>query len=239
MQSSARARKRAKSFVLEGERLIAAALASGCPPRYAIHHPNKNPPALKSIRESGKPCFAIHPSLLKKLSAVETSSGLLAVFPEIALPLPEKPKNILIMDAICEPGNLGVILRTAAGAAMEAVLLAPGCVDPYNPKTLRAGMGAHFRIPFRQLPWAEIAKYCDQLQVFLADAKGGQDYTQLEWGRKPWALILSNEAHGPSENAQQLTSQRLRIPLGNNSDSLNVAAAAAILLFEAKRQSAL
>ncbi len=66
---------------------------------------------------------------------------------------------MLILDALRDPGNLGTILRTAAAAGVEVVLLAPGCVDPYNDKVLRSGMGAHFRVPVISQKWGEIAAY--------------------------------------------------------------------------------
>ena len=132
------------------------------------------------------------------------------------------------------PAIWGAILRTAAGAGVAAVLLAPGCVDPFNPKALRAASGAHFRLPIRRCSWPEIAGHCRQLRVCLADANGEIDYRQHDWRELSWALIVSNEAHGASDEAHSLADLRLRIPLAHETESLNVAAAAAVLLFEAR-----
>ena len=89
---------------------------------------------------------------------METPPGLIAVLPRPQLPLPESIQKALILDAVREPGNVGTIIRTALGAGIDAVYFAPECVDPYNPKAVRAAAGAHFRIPLYRLSWNAIAK---------------------------------------------------------------------------------
>ncbi len=226
-------------LALEGDRLIDTALASGHQPTYVLHHPDYSGPTLAALRDTNVRCLLINPTLLARLSDVETPAGILAVFPEPQLPPPKKIERALILDAVREPGNLGAILRTAVGAGVDIVLLAPECADSFNPKAVRAAAGAHFRIPLRRLNWEEIAAASGEQRIYLADSSAGADYSTLDWARLPWALIVSNEAHGPSATARRLATERLRIPLANETDSLNVAAAAAVLLFEARRQAAL
>ena len=233
-----RARAHAGLLVLEGDRLIDTALASGYQPKYVLHHPDYSGATLAKLRETTTHCLPISPTLLAQLSDVETPPGILAVFPEPKLPLPNNIQRALILDAVREPGNLGAILRTAVGAGVEIVLLAPECADPFNPKAVRAAAGAHFRIPLHRLSWEEIAAVSSGQCVYLADSSAGVDYSAINWAHLPWALIVSNEAHGPSAAARRLATERLRIPLAEETESLNVAAATAVLLFEARRQSA-
>ncbi|HLU08834.1 MAG TPA: RNA methyltransferase, partial [Oceanobacillus sp.] len=140
-----------------------------------------------------------------------------------------------ILDNLRDPGNMGTILRTAAAAGVEVVLLSPGSVDAYNPKVLRGGMGAHFRIPVLEASWTRIAVYCRDLTVYLADMQGDVTYDAADW-QQAWALIIGSEAHGESEEASALARQRVYIPMVSETESLNAAVAAGIILFEAARQ---
>lgn len=224
-------------MAIEGERLIDSALISGFWPKFVLHHPDYSGQLLTVLNDAAIQCLSVSPSLFAQLSTVETPPGLIAVLPRPQLPLPESIQKALILDAVREPGNIGTIIRTALGAGIDAVYFAPECVDPYNPKAVRAAAGAHFRIPLCRLSWKAIAKEIEQMSVFLADSTAEMDYTSINWRHSPWALIVSNEAHGPSKAALNLASQRLRIPLANELDSLNVAVATAVILFEAHRQA--
>jgi TrmH family RNA methyltransferase len=157
-----------------------------------------------------------------------------AVFPLPVPPMPKHPRRVLICDAIGDPGNMGGLLRSAAAAGVEVVLLSPDCADPYNPKALRAGMGAHFRIPVADASWAQIEQAVAELDVRLADMTGGPAYDQADWAR-PWALIIGSEAHGASEQAQALATTRVTIPMAARTESLNAAVACGVLLFEAAK----
>ena len=130
---------------------------------------------------------------------------------------------------------MGAILRTAAAAGVDIAILAPGCVDPYNSKALRAGMGAHFSLPIVEAPWREIRGYCDALTVYSAEAQAERSYSEVDW-RADWALIVGGETSGISPDAAKTATVGLSIPMARATESLNVAAAAAVILFEAKRQ---
>jgi TrmH family RNA methyltransferase len=131
------------------------------------------------------------------------------------------------------------MLRTAAAAGVDAALLPPGGVDPYSPKVLRAAMGAHFRLPLASLSWEEMAAYVQQagLRLYLADAGAGEPYISCDL-RSPLALIVGGEAEGAGQAARRLAGERLHIPMASGVESLNAAAAAAVLLFEIRRQRA-
>ncbi len=178
---------------------------------------------------------------MKTASETETPQGLLVVLAHRALPIPISPDFLLILDGIRDPGNLGTILRTAAAAGVEAVLLAPGCADAWSPKVLRAAMGAHFHLPIQDLSWPEIRhilKLSDKaMHIYLADSASGIPYTQADF-RAPSVLIVGGEAYGAGKDATSLADEKVHIPMPGGSESLNAAVAASILLFEIVRQRA-
>ncbi len=129
------------------------------------------------------------------------------------------------VDLIREPGNLGTLLRSAAAAGVQAVFLPPEIADAFAPKVVRAGMGAHFRLPIHTMSWDEIEQHTEDLQIYLADMDGQSCWeTDL---KKPLALIIGGEAEGASEQARKLA---------NKMESLNAGVAGSVLMFEVMRQ---
>jgi TrmH family RNA methyltransferase len=170
----------------------------------------------------------------------------MAVLPMGRLPLPEQRDFVLIADNLRDPGNLGTLLRTAAAAGVQAVLLSPGTTDAFAPKVLRAGMGAHFRLPIFALPWEEMRAVCKpvqhasstsgaSLQIFLAESSQGSACWDLDL-RRPLALMVGSEAEGASPEARGMADTFIMIPMPGRSESLNAAIAAGILMFEIVRQ---
>jgi RNA methyltransferase, TrmH family len=149
---------------------------------------------------------------------------------------------LLILDNLADPGNMGTILRTALAANVAEVLLTSGCVDIFSPKVVRAASGAHIALPIAvNLSWKAIEEksslHCkEEKRVFLADAHSPHLYFEQDLQR-PFALIIGNEAHGPSVEARKLATLPIAVPLANGVESLNAAIATAIVLFEAIRQS--
>jgi TrmH family RNA methyltransferase len=149
---------------------------------------------------------------------------------------------LLVLDDIADPGNMGTILRTALATDVDAVLLTPDCTDPYSPKVMRAAAGTHFLLPLESdLSWAQIATrirtHCGEqtVRVLLAEAGSVRLYYEEDLTH-PFALIMGNEAHGPSHDARTLATQHISLPLANHVESLNAAMATGILLYEAARQ---
>ncbi len=149
---------------------------------------------------------------------------------------------LLILDDLADPGNMGTILRTALAADVDTVLLTPNCVDCYSPKVVRAAAGAHVMLPIESdVSWSTIEEkvktHCQhKSEVLLAEARGTSLYDELDL-RLPFALIIGNEAHGPSPEARALATKSISIPLANGVESLNAAMAAGILLYESVRQN--
>jgi len=224
--------------VVEGARLAEEAIGAQSPARLALHtdHPDRRGrAALTQLARLGAQVEVVSSAVMAAASDTQTPRGLLAVlpFPSFSLSLPLS--FALVLDRISDPGNLGTMLRTADAAGVEAVFLAPGTVDAYNPKVVRAAAGAHFHLPILEASWDELARYLAGPGVWLAEAREGQPYDQVDW-RQPCALIIGSEAEGASDAARQFTPRRVHIPMPGKAESLNAAVAAGVLLFEAARQ---
>ena len=126
--------------------------------------------------------------------------------------------------------------RSADAAGVDAVLIPPETTDPFAPKVVRAGMGAHFRLPILSMYWEEIQRISAsaKVQVFLADMEGKSCWEADL--RPPLALIVGGESDGASEQARQLASQRISIPMAGKTESLNAAVAGSVLMFDVMRQ---
>lgn len=237
--SQRKEREARAEFVLEGVRLVEEALASGWDLRLLLYTGQLSPRGLALVeqaRRRGSDVEEVAPHVLKAVADTDTPQGIAAVFGLRGLELPLHPDFIVAADAVRDPGNLGTLLRTAAAAGSQAVLLAPGCADPFSPKVLRAGMGAHFRLPVRALDWDALRAYLKPAcQVFVAEAGQGTPCWQLDL-RRPAALVVGGEAEGAGPQARALADGYVTIPMPGRSESLNAAVAAGVLLFEVVRQ---
>lgn len=226
-----KSRRREQKIVLEGVRLIDDVMAQGFTPEFILYQDGVEHPTLNDTENA----FAVEPSLLNALSDTQTSQGFLAVFPMPDLMIPDTAQNLVALDGVRDPGNIGTIARTAAAAGIDGLLLLSGTVDPFNPKAVRAGMGAHFRLPMRSLDWKVFSEhYTDGWRIWLADVHATDLYHQVDW-TPPNILIIGNEAHGLSEAARQYATHGVKIPMARDVESLNTATAAAILMFEIQR----
>lgn len=237
LMTQTKARRDTGRMALEGVRLIRDALHAGLTPDYVLIDQSLAESASGDLRLTtppGWPLLTTTPEIIRHISETEHPQGMIGVFAVRPPPLPNSLRRVLILDALRDPGNAGTILRSAAAAGVDVVLCAPGTVDVYNPKVLRAGMGAHFRVPVLEASWTRIAILVEALTVYLADMTGDVAYHAADWSQ-PWALIIGGEADGESPQAAQLAGQRVFIPMSRETESLNAAAAASVLLFEARR----
>ncbi len=233
-------REEERAFVVEGVRLAEEGLSAGWTPELVLFAEGLSQRGLAAVAgfaQAGAEVLEIAPRLMETLAETEAPQGLLAVFPQPAAALPERVNFILIADQLRDPGNLGTLLRSAAAAGAQAALLSPGTVDAFAPKVVRAGMGAHFRLPILHASWEEIRAVCTGhgLQVLLAEADRGDACWDLDL-RQPLALIVGSEAEGARPPASALANRAVTIPMPGKSESLNAAVAASILLFEVVRQ---
>lgn len=239
-------REEAQLFVIEGWRFVEDAVRRNAPIKKVYVCQKRESPEWKSLqetlRERNIPFEEVDERVLRKMSSTEEPQGILAVvrqanysWSEIKI---DKHSVLLILDGIQDPGNLGTILRTALAAGVRYVCLTPGTVDLYNPKVLRSTMGALFSLAL--LPGKQpedILDFCRErgLNVFMGDIQGSSLYhTVLPDG--PLALVVGNEGKGPSPLFRSMDVQRVTIPMAQGVESLNVAIATGILLYEVVRQ---
>ncbi len=236
LQSRAKARRKGGAFIVEGVRLFEEAVKTKWRIRFVLHDRSLSERGMEILDSlEGVDVEEVDSALLKSISDTETSQGILAVLDYAQLPFPDSPNFILIPDQVRDPGNLGTLIRTAAAAGVDVVITPRGTTDAFAPKVLRAGMGAHFRLPIISLDWNEIQARVQGLTVYLAEMQGDVVYTEANL-KQACAVIVGGEAEGARESARQLTDAEIYIPMKDEIESLNAAVAGAIILFEVARQ---
>jgi RNA methyltransferase, TrmH family len=220
-------------FLLEGPEGISAALEAGQAPerllateRAAARHAG----LVNLARQRGTQVTLVAEPVLAALAATTTPQGLVAVVPSVLRPLvelPASPRLVCVLAEVRDPGNAGTVLRAADAFGADAVVTTRGSVEPQSPKAARVA-GA---------PWPEVAAALRGrgLRLVGADphAEATVDQAPLD---EPVALVLGNEAHGLPAETQRDLDLVVRVPLAGRAESLNLAAAAAVLLYEAARR---
>jgi RNA methyltransferase, TrmH family len=240
LQSRTRRRREENAFVIEGVRLAEEALLAAWPTVLVLYTEDLNPRGqeiVAGLAAQGAAVKSVSEAVMSAASDTQTPQGILAALSLRPLPAPEALDFVFIPDGVRDPGNLGTMLRSAAAAGVQAVLLPPGAADPFAPKVLRAGMGAHFHLPIISYGWPEITAHLEvyQLRLYLAAARQGVPYTAVDF-RQPFALVIGGEAEGAGAEAQARAAGFVHIPMPGRMESLNAGSAAAVLLFEAARQ---
>lgn len=241
LQTQKKERQVSGCYVMEGIRLIEEASKGPVPLRLVLYTSpisDRGAEIIREIQTREIDVEEISASVMKSISDTESPQGILAVAESQLLPLPENPNFILILDAIHDPGNLGTLIRTAAAAAVDLILLAPDCADLFSPKVIRSGMGAHLRVPLRQFSWEEIRSYLQnfpQINILASDMEGNRSLWQQNLAMQT-AIIIGSEAEGICKEAEQLASDKIFIPMAREVESLNAAIAAGVLMFEVVRQ---
>ena len=255
-----RGRKKSGLFLMEGPHLLAALLDANVSPHEIYYQPallqrTASGTALLnrllhlSALQTPQQLIEVSERVIEALGEAQTSQGVVSVLAIdtvraerlLTHRVPKLRPILLILDNLADPGNMGTILRTALAADVQEVLLTPGCVDCYSPKVVRAAAGAHVALPIESnMSWealkASVHRHCgSQPRVLLAEAGSSQSYFEEDLTR-PFALIIGNEAQGPSAEARTLATQTITIPLANGVESLNAALAAGIIIYEAVRQ---
>lgn len=238
LNSGAKFRAQAGAFAVEGLRLLEEAQGTGIKPDWVIYTEDldrRGERLLDNYRTQQVPCEPVTPEVLVAASDTKTPQGVLGVFPLISLPFPTSLSLLVILDSLGDPGNLGTLMRTSLAAGVDGLLLSPGSVDPFAPKVVRSAMGAHFKLPIRTASWPEITALAREMTLLLADMENGPSLWETDL-TGPVGIILGSEAHGPGDEARKLANQPIHIPMSSRIESLNAAAAGAVLLFEVNRQ---
>ena len=239
-----RARDSGGRFLVEGARSIQDALDAGQVPvallateAAAARHGG----LLARARRAGAGVSVVAPALLHGIAQTVTPQGQVAVLERVTLPLdalPPRPRLVCVLAGVRDPGNAGTVLRAADAFGADALATTAGSVDLESPKAVRAAAGSLFHLPvIAGVPWPALAAALHDrgLPLIGADphASATVDDAPLE---QPCALVFGNEAHGLDDQARGCLDLTVRLPQHGRAESLNLAAAAAVLLYEASRR---
>ena len=253
--SSSKERRESGLFIVEGKKPVKEALliqgAVQCLfMTEAFAGSDEGIRLLSDRKESSIDVSVVSESSFRKVSGLVTPEGVMAVLSidgikrdlkERHQSLAERGFPLLFIEDLQDPGNLGTIIRSAEAAGVSKIVLSKESVDPFSPKVVRATMGSIFRVPVKISESEEgfyelISKEKEEGYRFYAAALSGKrDYTDIIFGKKA-AVLIGNEARGLSKKALSFADEKMLIPMDGAVESLNAAVAAAVILFEAKRQ---
>lgn len=188
------------------------------------------------IPEEGVNTMCLSRDLFDNLSETETSQGVIAIATK-NLKEPEQG-NVIILDRLQDPGNIGTIIRTAEAAGFRAIITVKGTGDIYSPKTVRAAAGALFRMPVIEgLDTEEAVRFCRErgLKVTVTALEGAKECYDADL--RDTAIVIGNEGQGVSDEMLMAADEKVKIPMEGEIESLNAAVAAAVLMYESARQT--
>lgn len=173
--------------------------------------------------------------LLKSIAPTQTPQGVLflCALPERVLPDRLTGSRYLVLDGVQDPGNVGTLWRTADAFGADGLLLLPGCADPWNPKTIRATMGACFRLPLWETELEPLTTALARADIPLyATALGENTVDVRSASLHPAAVVIGSEGRGVSQEVLEHCQKTLRIPMRERCESLNAAAAGTVVLWQ-------
>jgi TrmH family RNA methyltransferase len=235
-----RARHEERAFVLEGPRLLQAALDSGVHLERVFVGDGVDDPCVTRALDRGVPVLRLERGVMERVAATLTPQPVAGVVPFVDVPLEAVvPATLVVVCVeIRDPGNLGTVVRSAEAAGAGGVVCCDGSADLYNPKVVRASAGSLFHVPV--VVGGEPVEVLERLGAaglrrFGTVARGGDapDVVDL---RAPSAIVLGNEAHGLPTAVDPRLDGRITIPMAGRTESLNVGMVAAVVCFEAARQ---
>lgn len=234
------------SFIIEGPHLLEMALAADTSISEVFFtevfgRKDEGQRTLRRLSKCTGRIYEVADHLLHKLAETETPQGIIAVATHSPLPLNGLPLRdnplMVVSDGIQDPGNLGTIIRTADAAGADGVVILPGTCDVYMQKAIRATAGSIFNVPIAHAAVDELLDWLRAHKIHLAVTASGAENFFFEAGLdKPVAFVFGNEAQGVREDLKRAADMVLSIPIYGRAESLNVAASAAICLYEAVRQ---
>ncbi len=239
-----KARERNGLFVAEGLRAVEELLRSSLDTRGVLvssqlSETSRGQALIAQVGTRGVPSQTVKEKEFATAAETDSPQGVLAIatIPSTTLETMAVPKTcrILVLDAIQDPGNAGTIVRTAAALNATATFSLPGTVDLWNAKVVRSGMGAHFHHPCLAGTWDEFDAFraAHSVTVWAADAKGDAIDAVARPARL--ALVVGNEGAGLSVESRSRADMLVSLPIAESTESLNVAVAAGILLYELRR----
>ncbi len=229
-------RREVGAYLADGEKMWQEAVKWRAPIRQVITTAESPFGAALSV-PPGVEHVEVPSELMAYLSPMETPQGVLFTLERKACPHPTAGKGrYLALDGLQDPGNVGTIWRTADALGADGVFLLDHCADPLHPKTVRASMGACFRLPVWEVEKDELAAFAQESGLTLcATALGEECRTLGETELKDAIVVIGNEGHGISDDVLAMCQRRVKIPMRDRCESLNAAAAATVVLWEMNR----
>ncbi|MER2038390.1 MAG: RNA methyltransferase [Solibacillus sp.] len=225
-------REKTGEYIIEGFHLVEEALKHKEQVVQIIVREGVDLPLLWAIDDVE--IIQVNDAVAKEIAETENSQGVFAHCKQRSLSEDEMFdwRKVLLVDAVQDPGNIGTMIRTADAAGIDAVVLGKGCVDAFNPKTLRSAQGSHFHIPVVRgdlMEWIENLQL-DGVRVYGTSLEESISYKDVQ-PSNAFALIVGNEGSGISPQLLAKTDQNVIIPILGGAESLNVAVATGILLY--------
>lgn len=247
LQKKGKVRREQQCFVVEGLKMVLEAPPERLKAVYMSESFAADEKQRKAAETKAKAagCFLeiLSDKVFKEASDTMTPQGVMAVVAVEVYDwrkLTAGPKNgfFLVLESIQDPGNLGTILRTGEGAGIDGVILNRTSVDPYMPKVIRSTMGSIYRVPAavaEDLTEVISSMRSSGVGVFAAHLKGQKSYFEQDY-QKGTCFMIGNEANGLSDALAKMATDYIRIPMSGQVESLNAGVAAALLMYETKRQ---
>lgn len=243
LQKKSKTRAEQDAFVIEGIKMFEESRAGG---HLIKAYASKSFYEEKCLEDSGYfsgfPYEIVADGVLKEASDTQTPQGIMAI---VKKPVYDFNKiitapdaNLVILEDIRDPGNLGTILRTAEGAGVTGIILSRNSVDMYNPKVIRSTMGAIYRMPFVYMDnfkEALLQLKKNQITLYAAHLSAVKAYDEVDYKEK-CGILIGNEANGLRNETADMSDEYIKIPMSGSVESLNAAIAAAILMYEVYRK---
>ena len=234
LASSRSARREQGLFLGDGLKLLEEALRWEAPlTTVVVTEGTALPPVPESVR-----LVEVPGDVMASISPMESPQGALFLcrMPDITPPDRWEGKRCLVLDGLQDPGNVGTIWRTADALGADGLLLVNGCADPWNPKTVRATMGACFRLPVYETTVSTLPQLLEKAGLPLYATALREDTVDIKTADlSRSAVVIGSEGKGISRELLELSQKTLKIPMRERCESLNAAAAAAIVLWEMGR----
>jgi TrmH family RNA methyltransferase len=241
-----KARDESKTFLAEGLKLVIDALDRGWTIRTLVYaKAGKGKPLVEKVAArtvaAGGLVLEVSEKVMSSITRRENPQMVAAVFEQRWTPLkeilPKGTETWIALDRVRDPGNLGTIIRTADAAGAAGVILVGDCTDPFSMETVRATMGSMFALPLVKTSPADFLKWKKSVDARLVATHlaGAVDYRTIDYKSKPVILMMGNEQSGLPDELAQAADKLARIPQVGMADSLNLAVATGVMLFEVRR----
>lgn len=239
-------RLRGRAFIIEGIKIIEEAINNGYPIKNVIYtdqllNTEGGTEFFEKIKELNNLVY-VSSNIFKEISDTENPQGILGIasFEHKILNdmiIIEKP-FLLLLDGVQDPGNMGTIIRTADAFNVNGIIITDGCVDPYNPKVVRATMGSIFRVPlyYTSNGTIELNKLKEMnIKIFATSLEGSVPIYDADFN-DGFVMVIGNESKGVSQDIFSISDKLIKIPMPGKSESLNAGVAASIIMYEVMKQ---